>query len=53
MRKGACHGCKYMNKLYKNKDRNGNRTVSGDWCVQRNGRIKNQPKECKMREEKT
>lgn len=50
--KAACHGCKYLHKVYGNKDKQGNMVASGYWCIARNGRIKAHPVRCGMRQEK-
>ena len=50
--KAACHGCKYLHKVWGNKDKQGNRVASGYWCIARNGRIKAHPKRCGLRKEK-
>ena len=48
----ACKGCRHFHKIYGNKDGLGNRTVSGFWCIAKNGNIKNFPKQCQNREER-
>lgn len=47
-----CKGCWYFNNYYGNRDKKGKRTVSGFWCIARNGRIKTNLKACNYRKEK-
>lgn len=48
--KAACYGCKYLHKVWGNKDKQGKRVQSGYWCIARNGRIKANPKKCGFRQ---
>ena len=48
--KAACYGCKYLHKIWGNKDKQGKRVQSGYWCIARNGRIKAHPKKCGFRQ---
>ena len=46
----ACKECIHLKKNYGNKNKEGERTVSGYWCVAKNGSIKRFPKECDKKE---
>lgn len=41
--RNLCKTCDYATKYYGDRQ-----NVTGIWCVKRNGRVKKQPKKCKM-----